>query len=254
MSEHNNCPDRLDAPPRTGTPIPVRVEPDPRVAARKALRRAEEEALLGLAGAREYEATYYDGGRTTSKRKRAEATAQRAYRRLLHDIDWQPRSYPVEGVTGDERLWAALAHGSFLLTALTAVVASGWAVLALVFVPLLIYAGFRDRSRFVAFHALQAFAAQVVGTIGWVVILIIGTLIFAVAIALAAVASIVLIGIPFLLLFIVLYVVFALAMLLLPLAIVILSIAGAVNTYSGRDFRYPVIAGWIERQTGMLAY
>jgi len=133
-------------------------------------------------------------------------------------------------------------------------VASGWAVLALVFVPLLIYAGFRDRSRFVAFHALQAFAAQVVGTIGWAVILIIGTLIFAVAIALAAIASIVLIGIPFLLLFIVLYVVFALAMLLLPLAIVILSIAGAVNTYSGRDFRYPVIAGWIERQTGMLAY
>lgn len=182
------------------------------------------------------------------KRKRSATLAQEISQKLLYDIDWQPHSIPVDTLTEDERLWAALAHASFLITVLAGIATGGLAGLAMIFAPLLIYVGFRDRSRFVAYHALQAFAAQLMGTIGWITLLTIGSLIFAVAITLAAVASIILIGIPFVVLFGLLYVVFVLTMLVLPLVIIILSIAGAVNTYNGRDFRYPVIAAWIERQ------
>ncbi len=187
---------------------------------------------------------------TSRKRKRSADVVQDISRKLLYDIDWQPHSVPVDALTEDERLWAALAHASFLITVLAGIATGGLAGLVMVFAPLLIYVGFRDRSRFVAYHALQAFAAQLMGTIGWITLLTIGSLIFAVAITLAAIASVLLIGIPFVLLFGLLYVVFVLAMLALPLVIAMLSIAGAVSTYNGQDFRYPVIAAWIERQMG----
>ncbi len=254
MTEQPPAPDRPGVSKirssQGGTPIPIRVEPNPH-AARKSLHGTKESLHWGSAGAQAYEEIDYGGGQTTTgKRKRAETLAQEVSRKLLYEVDWQPHSYPIDTLTDDERLWAALAHASFLLTALAGIVMSGWAALVLVFVPLVIYASYRDRSPFVAFHALQAFAAQVIGTIGWIALLTLGTLIFVIAIVLSAIASIVLIGIPFLLLFAVLYVVFVLAMLLLPLGVVILSIAGAASAYSGRDFRYPVLAPWIERLMG----
>lgn len=58
-------------------------------------------------------------------------------------------SYPQDSsLTADEKLWGMLAH---LLTLLGYVVSLGQYI-----VPLVIYLVYKDRSKFVAFHALQA--------------------------------------------------------------------------------------------------
>src|SRR5688500_12781997 len=72
----------------------------------------------------------------------------------------------------EERLWGALAHGSGLLTLVVSISTLGLGALPLVFVPFVIYLASRDKSRFVAFHAAQALALQVVGTVGYFVALL----------------------------------------------------------------------------------
>src|SRR5690606_22717241 len=85
-----------------------------------------------------------------------------------------PRSYSTLRVTNDEKLWAAVAHGSIWITALISVMTVGVLVPISVFVPLVIYFLFRKRSDYVAFHALQAFVLQLVGTVGAFALLVIG--------------------------------------------------------------------------------
>lgn len=253
MSSDNDLLDRLSGNPpgdeyNDVTPIPVRIERDARSAADEALRRAREEELMGEEIVREYETKYYGTRETAKRRERAESLAREKYRKTVSRIDWRMSSNPAAGLSDDERLWASIAHLSFLLTGITAIVTEGWAVLAMMFVPLAIYFIFREKSDFIAFHALQAFAAQIIGTIGWAVMLAIGSVVFSIAIAVAGVASVILIGIPFVIVFSILFVVFVLAMLLLPVAIFIMSLVAAGNTYNSRDFRYPVIAQWIDQQ------
>jgi uncharacterized Tic20 family protein len=251
MRQDRDLLDRLGArdPEDNGTSIPVRVKTDPRETAEDALNRAETLEQSGQDIVAEYQQKYYGERDTRRRREHAEQLAGPAsHTSFVRSIEWRPRSYTVAGLTDDDRLWAALAHASFLLTIVMSFVTDGWAALALVFAPLALYFSFRDKSDFIAYHALQAFAAQVIGTIGWIAILLVGSLIFAIAIAISGLASIVLIGIPFVILFSLLFVVFVVAMLFVPLAVLILSIAGALYTYSGKDFRYPFIASSIDRQ------
>lgn len=58
----------------------------------------------------------------------------------------------------DERTWAMLAHLSVLINLVTGYVG--------VLVPLGIYLVFKDRSRYVAFHALQSFFMQLILWVG----------------------------------------------------------------------------------------
>ncbi len=99
-----------------------------------------------------------------------------------------------------------------------------------------------------AFHALQAFALQIVGTVGWLALLLVGVLVLGVAIAVSAVASVLLIGLPFLLIFVLLLVIFIPLTLALPFGMLIYAIIGAIQTYNGQNYRYPWIADWIDRQ------
>lgn len=253
MSQDNDLLHRLGArPPENGsdagTPIPIRLDPDPRAAAQEALRRAAEEERLGRDIVREYEEKYHRAPSNRSPKARVAQFADDVRWHTVHQVEWRPGNAPLAGLSQDERLWAAIAHASFLLTILASFLTEGWSALVMVFVPLAIYFSFREKSDFVAFHAMQAFAAQVVGTVGWVALLTIGTIVFTLAIGLSALASVILIGIPFLIVFSLLYVVFVIAMLAVPVGVFIFSLIGAINTYSGHDLRYPVIAQWIDRQ------
>ncbi len=68
-------------------------------------------------------------------------------------------SYPQDGsLTADEKLWGMLAH---LLTLLGYVIWVGQYV-----APLVIYLAYKDCSRFVAFHALQALYFQLILLVG----------------------------------------------------------------------------------------
>lgn len=123
----------------------------------------------------------------------------------------------------DERLWAMLAHLSVLLNLVTGFLG--------VFTPLVIYFLFKDRSRYVAFQAMQSFIFQLVfwggaGIIVGVMWTIVGLL------------SAILIGlicIPFAILFS-----------FLPLGALIYGVIGAIQTYQGQDFRYWWVADWVK--------
>jgi uncharacterized Tic20 family protein len=68
------------------------------------------------------------------------------------------------GLTHDERTWAMLAHLSALLGYIV--------VLGQYIAPLVIYLVYRERSRFVAFHALQALYFQLALLLLWIVVFI----------------------------------------------------------------------------------
>jgi hypothetical protein len=71
-------------------------------------------------------------------------------------------------VPTDEWTAAALAHTSVLLTLILGM-AGGIGVLAGPAIPLVMYLGYRGKSRFVAFHALQSLAYHVAGVLSYVV-------------------------------------------------------------------------------------
>ncbi len=253
MSEQKDIIERLSRIARDlpetddgATPVPIRIERTPQAVAEESLERAKEELSQGRDVVREYEEKYYGRGETARRRAQAERWAANGLGTLERSL--RTRGESVRGLSDEERLWAALAHASALIMIGVAVVTGGWGALAMIFAPLAIYFAFREKSDFVAFHALQAFALQIVGTVGWLALLLVGVLVLGVAIAVSAVASVLLIGLPFLLIFVLLLVIFIPLTLALPFGMLIYAIIGAIQTYNGQNYRYPWIADWIDRQ------
>ncbi len=124
----------------------------------------------------------------------------------------------------DERLWSMLAHLSVLLNLMTAVLGPVGA--------LLIYLVFKDRSRAVAFHAMQSLLMQLTLWIG-------GGLLTGAAWAVTGLLSAVLVGL--------LCLPVACLVSLLPLAALGYGIYGAVEASQGKAFRYYLFADWADR-------
>ena len=139
----------------------------------------------------------------------------------------QTPSVPAQPLApGDERTWGMLSHLSVLLNLIT-----GFAgpIAALV-----IYLVYKDRSRYVAYHALQAMIFQLIWWFG-------GGMLIGVMWAIVGALSAIVIGIvliPFALLF-----TFVLA--LLPLGAIIYGIIGAVQVSQGQDFKYWLVGDWV---------
>jgi uncharacterized Tic20 family protein len=138
-------------------------------------------------------------------------------------------------LTIDERLLAGIAHGSILVF--------GWGILA----PVLVYFTQRDRSRYVAFQALQAIAYQILFMVAYwlltiLTFILMGFLqIFGIAAA-AVLESDVLVSLA------------NLSPLLAMLALIgfmgflwLLGLAGGVACLFGAGFKYPLLGGWLER-------
>ena len=151
----------------------------------------------------------------------------------------------LAGLSESERRWAALSHASVLLTLLLGLFSAGFLALLSLCIPLGIYFYWRNRSEFVAFQALQAFALQAIGTIGWLALLVAGTIAGALLVLLLAIT---LIGIPLLIVVIPALVLFVLGTFALPLAMLIYSLIAAVQTWQGVNYRLPRISRWIDRQ------
>ena len=123
----------------------------------------------------------------------------------------------------DERTWAMLAHLSILANLVTAI---GGPVIALV-----IYLVYKDRSRFVGFHAMQSFVFQL---IAWV-----GAGFFAgIAWAVSGALSVILIGL--------LLMPIACLISLIPLAALVYGVVGGIQAGQGQNFRYWLVADWAE--------
>ena len=122
----------------------------------------------------------------------------------------------------DERTWAMLAHLSVLINLVTGFLGP--------IAALIIYVVFKDRSRYVAYHALQSLILQLIVWVG-------GGLVIAAAWTIAGLLSVILIGL--------LLMPFACLLSFVPLAAPVYGIIGAVKTSQGEDFKYWLIGDWV---------
>jgi uncharacterized Tic20 family protein len=229
-------PPKIQSTEGEGTPIPSRI----RDAMHDVKRRMSEELHNTRDVVEEYEERYHGSRRRLEDSGPPPARVVAPYKAKRH--------HDPASVDANERKWATLAHASTLLTALVALGSAGAGVLITMFVPLLIYFAFRNRSEYVAFHALQAFTIQLVGTIGFVGLILAGTFMWVILLILSALLLIVLVGIVLLPLVIIAYPIFILATLLLPLGMTVYSVIAAIETWGGRNYRIPFVARWVENQ------
>src|SRR5688500_11424927 len=122
----------------------------------------------------------------------------------------------IRETTSEERTWAALAHASGILTLLVGVGSMGLGAIPRVFAPLVIYLVYKDRSKYVAFHAAQAFALQVVGTVGFFIFMLVGVLAVGIIGLIGFVLMIILVGILVLLIDAILIILLSAAYPLIP--------------------------------------
>jgi uncharacterized protein len=223
-----------------GVPIPARL----RDAVSEVRQRIRDDAQRGRDVVREYEERYR-GGRSRLETPPGEQEDSPARVPMPGKHKWK---HDPASVDDNERKWAMLAHLSTLLTALVALFSGGLGVLITMLVPLLIYFSFRKRSEYVAFHALQAFTVQLVGTIGWLALVTVGFIVWVLLIIISALLILLLVGIILLPLVVLTGLLMFVLSLALPLGMVIFSVIAAVETHAGRNYRIPYIARWAENQ------
>ena len=160
----------------------------------------------------------------------------------------RPRSYSTLHVSDEERLWAAVAHASVWVTFITGFATAGFSVPLSIFVPLVIYFVFRNKSDYVTFHALQAFVIQLMGTVGALAVLVIGGIAWFIGLIVALLLMLVLIGFILAPVWGLVGIIGLVAVFLMPVAMLLFGTIAAVQTYHGRDYRYPYIARWVDRQ------
>ena len=128
--------------------------------------------------------------------------------------------------SSEERTWSVMAHLSILLNLIT-----GFAgpIAALV-----IYLIYKDRSRTVAYHALQAMIFQLIWWYG-------GGLLIGLMWLIVGALSAILIGV----ILIPIAIVVTLLLAMLPLGAVIYGIIAAIQVNQGQDFKYWLVGDWV---------
>lgn len=195
----------------------------------------------------EYEARYY-GDR--SNRLKEPSVSPHRFPPTGHTVPPKPKRMPDPvDVDANEKKWATLAHASTLLTALLGLPSGGLLVLVTMLAPLMIYFAFRKRSEYVAFHALQAFTIQLVGTIGFLAVITVGTIVaFVLLLVSIPLLLVFLLGLVLAILTVIAWVLLMAISLAMPLGMIIYSVIAMVETWHGRNYRIPYIARWVEGQ------
>ena len=150
-------------------------------------------------------------------------------------------------VPTDEWTAAALAHASVLLTLVLGAAGGIGAPVGLA-VPLAMYFGYREKSRFVAFHALQSFVYQAAGLLAYVVVAAALGVWVAMAWNISGWLAAVLVGfllMPFALLLTLLMV---LVLIGAPIAWLGYGLYAAYQVYQGRNFYYWLIGERLEKE------
>ena len=125
----------------------------------------------------------------------------------------------------DERTWAMLAHLSVLLNLVTGFLGVGAA--------LLIYLIYKDRSRYVAYQAMQSFLMQLLFWAG-------GGVLIGIMWAIVGALSAILVGI----LLIPIALLVTPVLLIFPLIALVYGVIGSIETSNGKDFRYWLVGDW----------
>jgi uncharacterized Tic20 family protein len=151
------------------------------------------------------------------------------------------------GATTDAWTMAALAHASVLLTLILAFAGGVGAFVGLV-VPLVIYLSYRQRSRFTAFHAMQALAYQGAGVLTYLVLVVVLVLLVTAAWTISGLLAAVAIGFLLMPLALLLTVLMVVVLLGAPLAWVAYGLYAAYQVYQGKHFHYWLLGEWVERE------
>jgi uncharacterized membrane protein len=107
---------------------------------------------------------------------------------------------------------------------------------------------YRKRSDYVAFHALQAFVLQLIGTVGVLALAVVGGAAWVVGMVISLLAVFVLAGIILVPLWGLVGIALALVIFATPAAALLFGTIAAAQTYNRLDYRYPLIAKWVDRQ------
>jgi len=148
-------------------------------------------------------------------------------------------------VTEQERNWAAVAHASSLLSVLVGILTGGLGALLLALIPLGIYFAHREKSRYVAYHALQATTFQLIALILYAVGLIVLLIVTVVGWIVVGLLLVVLVGVLLIPVALAITLLLILFVLLYPLAAMVYALYGAVQTGRGADFQYHIIGEWL---------
>lgn len=119
----------------------------------------------------------------------------------------------------EERQWAMYSHFSVLINLFTAFVGAA--------IPIIIFFLYKDRSKFVAFHAMQSFVMQIICFLGGGIITVVTGAIGGAVIPLVGSFC-------------------ACFFALLPLAGLIYGVYGGMQVNQGKDFKYPVIGDIVQ--------
>jgi hypothetical protein len=122
----------------------------------------------------------------------------------------------------DEKTWAMLAHLSVLANLFTGFLGPIAAII--------IYMVYKDRSRYVAYQAMQSFVFQLIWWVG-------GMTLTGIAWAVTGALSAILVGL--------LCIPFACIISAMPLAALIYGIVGGVQASQGQDFKYWLVGDWV---------
>jgi uncharacterized Tic20 family protein len=193
-------------------------------------------------------------GVTQKLEEKGEATKPRQERAETRKLDPEPQMAPSAvgpapqlGLTREETSWAAIAHGSVLVTLVLGIASGGLAAILGPIIPALIWYAYRDKSRYVMEQARQATIFQLVGVLGLFALALVGALVVAIGWTVSAVLLIVLVGIVLMLIMLVVTLLWAAALVALPIVQVVYGCYAALEAYNGRPFRYWWIADLINR-------
>jgi uncharacterized Tic20 family protein len=139
----------------------------------------------------------------------------------------QAHAMPVQPLSpAEERTWSLVAHLTVLLNLVTGFAGP--------IAALIIYLIYKERSRKVAYHALQAMIFQLICWYG-------GGLLIGAMWAVVGALSAILVGI----LLIPIAILATLVLALLPVGAVIYGIIAAVQVNQGQDFKYWLVGDWV---------
>jgi uncharacterized Tic20 family protein len=137
-----------------------------------------------------------------------------------------PTVPPQPMAHSDERTWGMLSHLSVLLNLVTGFAGP--------IAALIIYLVYKERSRYVAYHALQSMIFQLIWWYG-------GGLLIGLMWAVVGALSAILVGIVLIPIALPLTCVLG----LLPLGAIVYGIVGAVQTSQDQDFKYWLVGDWV---------
>lgn len=175
-------------------------------------------------------------------------TPQAATQKLEVDVDEATRSpVPHLGLTRQEMNWAAVSHASFLVTLLLGIVTGGLGAILGVAIPAIIWYVYREKSEYVTEQARQATVFQLAGVLGWLALVVAGGILIAIGWMVAAVLTIILIGLILLPIMLILTLLWVVVVVGLPIAQAVYGCYAAAEAYNGRPFRYWWFADAIDR-------